>query len=380
MRGQGSGSSSTRGPRRGGRSGRGRVHAIPEGGQQPGDMPEGGQRPGDMPEGGQQPDHIPQQPTVVEAPPVLDAQERVLCVPDARREKLLDSGRVSLSMREIFRKSWLLNGTTWRFLTADQMDYYWDEFKKEYWWDGATYSEDVIKRVFMTHARDHYKDVVNKMKKDAKKKSDIARANRLSEPAGPGTGPVRHACGSRSAIKHMTALGAELGRKPTAMELYNRIHALKADKSVMIDKRAQDMQDAIGQRLSEASLTQTSRDSSSKGTTNMDETQLFLDIEGVNKKRHVYGLGSATSAYIDTAASSRARSNSSSQSVQMPDDEIDRRVQAGIDERLRQMNADMETRMTALVRAELQKMMPNLPPEFRPPTHPPGDDDDTSAV
>ncbi|WCJ24720.1 LUC7 related protein [Euphorbia peplus] len=46
-------------------------------------------------------------------------------------------------------------------------------------------------------------------------------------------------------------------------------------------------QDAIGRGLSKAFLTQTSGDGSSTGTTNVDETQLFLDIEGVNKKQRV---------------------------------------------------------------------------------------------
>ncbi|XP_050208895.1 uncharacterized protein LOC126659625 [Mercurialis annua] len=80
---------------------------------------------------------------------------------------------------------------------------------------------------------------------DEKKKSDVARANRMSEPAGAGSGPVRHTGGSRSAIRHMDVLAEELGRKPTATELYTRMHSTKADKGVMVDKRAQDMSDAI---------------------------------------------------------------------------------------------------------------------------------------
>ncbi|XP_055960638.1 uncharacterized protein LOC130015113 [Mercurialis annua] len=173
---------------------------------------------------------------------------------------------------------------------------------------------------------------------DEKKKSDVARANRMSEPAGAGSGPVRHTGGSRSAIRHMDVLAEELGRKPTATELYTRMHSTKADKGVMVDKRAQNMSDAIAQRLAAASQPPT--DGGSSSTAEVDETQLFLDIEGVNKKRRVYGLGSATSAYVDTMTSSRARTRSTQS--QRTEEEIERRVRAGIQDGLRQITTEVE--------------------------------------
>ncbi|XP_055962340.1 uncharacterized protein LOC130015700 [Mercurialis annua] len=115
------------------------------------------------------------------------------------------------------------------------------------------------------------------------------------------------------------------------------MHSTKADKGVMVDKRAQDMSDAIAQRLAAASQPPTG-DGGSSSTAEVDETQLFLDIEGVNKKRRVYGLGSATSAYVDTTTSSRARTRSTQS--HRTEEEIERRVQAGIQDGLRQITTE----------------------------------------
>ncbi|XP_050218168.1 uncharacterized protein LOC126668950 [Mercurialis annua] len=165
------------------------------------------------------------------------------------------------------------------------------------------------------------------------------------------------------------------------------MHSTKADKGVMVDKRAQNMSDAIAQRLAAASQPPT--DGGSSSTAEVDETQLFLDIEGVNKKRRVYGLGSATSAYVDTKTSSRARTRSTQS--QRTEEEIERRVRAGIQDGLRQITTEVEDlraqqaraneRMAEIIQAEMAKMMQTLPPQYRPPPPPgPSDDDDTPTL
>ncbi|XP_050207363.1 uncharacterized protein LOC126656788 [Mercurialis annua] len=160
----------------------------------------------------------------------------------------------------------------------------------------------------------------------------------MSEPAGAGSGPVRHTGGSRSALKHMHVMERELGRKPSATELYTRLHSTKADKKP-IDKRAHDMTvlnmlrtfpekwDANTERLAAATQPQTGEGSSSSPVA-VDETQVFLDIEGINKKKRVYGLGSASSRYV--GPSSRVQRGSSSRTSQQAGEEVERRVQAGI--------------------------------------------------
>ncbi|XP_055962424.1 uncharacterized protein LOC126686034 [Mercurialis annua] len=336
-----------------------------------------------------------------EPPAVLDDRGRARVHPDPSRTMLIDSGPVSRAMREIFRKCWFDNGTAWRFLTAEQREFYFQEFQKEFWWDSAAYSEEVIRQVFMVHAANRYKDNIHRMRRtqqkhisvtqdiwDAwnafwnsekeKKRSETARANRMSEPAGAGSGPVRHTGGSRSALKHMDVMERELGRKPSATELYTRLHSTKADKKP-VDKRAQDMTDAITERLAAATQPQTGEGSSSTPAA-VDETQVFLDIEGVNKKKRVYGLGSASSRYAGPS-SSRVQRGSSSRTSQQADEEVERRVQAGIQEGLRLAREQQAANMAQMIREEIARMIPNLPAEYRPQRPPtPPDDDDTPAL
>ncbi|XP_050213104.1 uncharacterized protein LOC126664643 [Mercurialis annua] len=165
-----------------------------------------------------------------------------------------------------------------------------------------------------------------------RKRSETARVNQMSEPAGAGSGPARHTGGSRFALKHMDVMERELGRKTSATELNTRLHCTKADKK-LVDKRAQDMTDfpvkwdAITERLAAATRPQIGEGSSSSPAA-VDETQVFLDIEGINKKKSVYGLGSVSSRYAGT--SSRVQRGSSSRSSQQADEEVERRVQADI--------------------------------------------------
>ncbi|XP_050207501.1 uncharacterized protein LOC126656921 [Mercurialis annua] len=335
-----------------------------------------------------------------EPPAVLDDHGRARVHPDPSRTMLIDSRPVSRAMREIFRKCWFDNRTAWHFLTAKQREFYFQKFQKEFWWDRAAYSEKVIRQVFMTHAANRYKDNIHRMRRTQQKhismtqdiwdawnafwnsekerrRSETARANRMSEPAGAGFGPVRHTGGSRSALKHMDVMERELGRKPSATELYTRLHSTKAYKKP-VDKRAQDVADAITKRLAAATQPQTGEGSSSSPAA-VDETQVFLDINDINKKKRVYGLGSASSRYA--GPSSRVQRGSSSRTSQQADEEVERRVQAGIQEGLRLAQEQQTTTMAQLIREEIARMIPNLPAEYRPQPPPtPPDDDDTTAL
>ncbi|XP_050218442.1 uncharacterized protein LOC126669133 [Mercurialis annua] len=160
--------------------------------------------------------------------------------------------------------SWFAEGSSWKKLTAEHKSFYFEEFKKGFCWD-STYPEDLIRGAFYRHAANRYKDTLHNMKPDkkegsvsadtwaswkrdwntaeAKKKSEIARANRMSEPSGAGTGPVRHTAGSRSATRHKTVMTEELGREPNLAELHVRLHLTKPDRTVFFDKRSKDKND-----------------------------------------------------------------------------------------------------------------------------------------
>ena len=131
----------------------------------------------------------------------------------------------------------------------------------------------------------------------------------------------------------------------------------------------------------------------------VDETQLFLDIEGVNKKHRVYGLGLATGAYIDTSRSRAHRVRSSRPSSSSQPDASSQVISAGrrcksgckrkcskckrsgksqmYSQMQARMHADMQAQMADFIRAEVAKMMPTLPPEHRPPPRDDNDEDES---
>ncbi|XP_050211506.1 uncharacterized protein LOC126661689 [Mercurialis annua] len=215
--------------------------------------------------------------------------------------------------------------------TAEQREFYFQEFQKEFWWDRPAYSEeneeDETEEYLLTQdIWDAWNAFWDSEKE--RKRSETARANRMSEPAGASSGPVRHTGGSRSALKHMDVMESQLGRRPSATELYTRLHSTKADKKpienacwlgakyVRVDclfefnKLEMDWE-AITERLVAATQPQTGEGSSSSPAA-VDETQVFLDIEGINKKKRVYGLGSASSRYAGISSTVQRGSSSMS--------------------------------------------------------------------
>ncbi|XP_055961850.1 uncharacterized protein LOC130015539 [Mercurialis annua] len=206
---------------------------------------------------------------------------------------------------------------------------------------------------------------------EAKKKSDIARANRMSEPSGAGTGPVRHTAGSRSATRHKTVMTEELGREPTLAELHVRLHLTKADRT------------AAG----EGSL-------STPET--IDENDLFLSLEAIKKQR-VYGIGSASASYIGQSSRLRRGGSSQTQQQAVVSEEIEQRIarevkerleqrirtlEAGFGERVEQRIRTLEAGFDERIHTELVRLMTTLPPELRPqfPPPPPPPADDTTSL
>ncbi|XP_050222509.1 uncharacterized protein LOC126672599 [Mercurialis annua] len=417
MRGSG-GSSAGRGRGRDTVQGRGRGRGDPEQ-----DAPE------DSDPGAEQqvlaarpaPRRVARQPQPQGQPPATDETGRVRVTPDAAREKLLDSrndsGTASRAILPIFRSRWFAEGSSWKKITAEHKGFYFEEFKKGFCWD-PTYPEDLIRGVFYRHAGNRYKDTLHNMKPDkkegsvsadtwaswkrdwdtaeAKKKSDIARANRMSEPSGAGTGPVRHTAGSRSATRHKTVMTEELGREPTLAELHVRLHLTKADRTVFVDKRSKDKNDRFQAELAAATQSQAAGEGSSSTPEPIDENELFLSLEAVKKQR-VYGIGSASASYIGQSSASRLRRGGSSQQGNVSTEDIEQRiareveerleqrirtVEAGFEERVEQRIRSVEAGFDERIRTELARLMTTLPPELRPqfPPPPPPPADDTTSL
>ncbi|XP_055961463.1 uncharacterized protein LOC130015403 [Mercurialis annua] len=348
MRGSG-GSSAGRGRGRDTGQGRGRGRGDPEH-DPPKDSDPGAEQ--QVLAGRPAPRRVARQPQPQDQPPATDETGRVRVTPDAARERLLDSrndsGTGSRAILPIFRSRWFAEGSSWKKITAEHKGFYFEEFKKGFCWD-STYPEDLIRGVFYRHGGNRYKDTLHNMKSDkkegsvsadtlaswkrdwdtadAKKKSNIARAYRMSEPSGAGTRPVRHAAGSRSATRHKTIM-------PTLAELHVRLHLTKADRTVFVDKRSKDKNDRFQAELAAATQSQATGEGSSSTPESIDENELFLSFKAIKKQR-VYGIGSASASYVGQSSASRLRRGGSSQQGNVSE-EIEQRIAREVEERLEQ--------------------------------------------
>ncbi|XP_050208892.1 uncharacterized protein LOC126659623 isoform X2 [Mercurialis annua] len=325
---------------------------------------------------------------------VLDATGRIRVIPNAQRNRLLDSSTVSRELREIFQSRWWAVGTAWRFLPEEAVSFYFEEFKKKFFWEDE-FEERVIRSTFEKHAANRYSDRLSTYKTsrekdvsitddvwqawervwdsdEAKKKSAQARANRMSEPAGAGTGPVRHTGGSMSALKHKAVLARELGREPTHAEVHKRMHTLKADPTRFVDERAR----IAAERFEQEMLAATQTAEGSTASTPVDPDQVYLAVEGV-KKRRVYGLGSVGSEFVASQrGTSSRRPGSSSQTVSPAADE---RFRTDL---IAQFADTIRDQVQIAVAAAMQQMQQRAqgdvlptPPPPPPPPPPPATDD-----
>ncbi|XP_050222448.2 uncharacterized protein LOC126672536 [Mercurialis annua] len=245
-------------------------------------------------------------------------------------ERLHDSGMVSRGLLDIFRFSWFAEGSTWKKLKAGQKTFYWEEFKKKFFWD-SIYPEQLIRDVFMRHAVNRYKDTLHALK-------------------GKRDDSVNDTVWDAWQAEWATVEGQELGRIPTYTKLYVRMHSTQKDQTKFVDKRSKDK-------------------------------------PGVKKQR-VYGVGSAAASYIASSQTSHSRGGSSSSQQTQTPEEIGERIQTevearvhGMEERVRgQVQRDIEAtvddQIADRVRSELAKMMNSLPPGFCPLQPPRGPDDE----
>ncbi|XP_050233232.1 uncharacterized protein LOC126681724 [Mercurialis annua] len=230
---------------------------------------------------------------------------------------------VSRELLEIFQSRWWAIRIAWRFLPEEAVSFYFEEFKyaaNRYSDRLSTYKTSRGRAVSITD------DVWQAWKRvwdsdEAKKKSAQARANRMSETVGAGTGPVRHTGGSMSALKHKAA--RELGHEPTHAEVHKRMHTLKADPARFMDERARIVADfpEKWERFEQEMLDATQTAEGSTASTPVDPNQVYLAVEGV-KKRRVYGLSSVGSEFVASQrVTSSRRPDRSSQTVSLAADE-----------------------------------------------------------
>ncbi|XP_057802209.1 uncharacterized protein LOC131017476 [Salvia miltiorrhiza] len=176
-----------------------------------------------------------------------------------------------------------VTGTSWKALTEDTIEVYFNRFVNAFEWDPSMYSREVIRTAWIRMARIAYKDFVSATKKlvliekktpaylkehvetawkaywdlpEVKRISEQASKNRRSEHCGPGTGIAIHHGGSRSAIDHAEHLAREknIPVDCAAYDTFLRIHrkeglytGIRSEAhAVEIESRIQDIQATQG--------------------------------------------------------------------------------------------------------------------------------------
>ncbi|KAL3619205.1 hypothetical protein CASFOL_036775 [Castilleja foliolosa] len=238
------------------------------------------------------------------------------------------STKLSTIYRMIIEKELDAAGWTFKAVPDHIRDSWWTMFLNCCCWDVDRYKEVDMKMIFFKEMKDKYSKRLNDYKRihvrtgkrptfidenvwrawetewhkpENKAKSNQCSANRLSEPAGPGTGISKHIGGSKSAIDHSLDIEREKGRPATAYEIFIRMH--RKPDGTFVDHKSISIADEFQKRLDEArALLQDPDDNE------VDENQIYLDVVG-SKSGKFYGTG----CFGKFVASTKGFNNASSQ-------------------------------------------------------------------
>ncbi|XP_074576181.1 uncharacterized protein LOC141832603 [Curcuma longa] len=292
-----------------------------------------------------------------------------------------DGHSVSNYITAKFKERVCASGHTWRHVSKEMRDFYYDEFIKKYTWEEG--HEQEFKETWNDVCATRYKDLLYKCRRKGTRpwfipediwnswraiwaaekwqsNAHIARANRNTELAGPSTGSSKHTAGSRSIVEHTLDMENELQRPPTCWEIFSKTH--KSKDGTFVDKRAEAFEAELNARFEQASQP-TVEGGERQTLTNDQINQIYYDVVGGKKKSStLYGLGSQAKVVYDREMAPRARGRPSGSSSDVTS--------------LREENQDLKNRLSALeaqqrahdqqlaeMRALIQNMsVPPLPP------------------
>ncbi|KAK1357992.1 hypothetical protein POM88_051248 [Heracleum sosnowskyi] len=210
-------------------------------------------------------------------------------------------------------------GYTWKTVSKDTKEFYFEEFKKWFVWKQP---DNIMYKAFFKNAAIRYKDLrsrarahwetkpelSNKIGRDVwlswieewktpecRAKSEKKRQNRRGG-VDDGDYPATHTGGSASGRTHTARLAEKWKRNPSPIEVFEHLHTKNHDKVTYIDKKSA----AIAENIKTLRAERSKPVDGSSVPQPVDDLMLYYDtIGGRNKRNRIYGIGSSVDIFYE---------------------------------------------------------------------------------
>ncbi|KAH0643838.1 hypothetical protein KY290_034093 [Solanum tuberosum] len=185
------------------------------------------------------------------------------------------------------------NGINWKGVSQPVKDFYFGEFKKEFYWDSST-NENAVKRQWEIKASLRYRDFISRIKKNGTNPeyvADIVWENWMRLWQAPEN--VAKSETNKKIVVEEEKLLSELiqaiekGRDPTPSELHLHVHTHDHDGKSFVDERAQIVHERYEEILREKIESESDN----------DQRDAYYQAADGEKKRRIYGLGIQIKSY-----------------------------------------------------------------------------------
>ncbi|XP_073156235.1 uncharacterized protein [Henckelia pumila] len=235
-----------------------------------------------------------------------------------------ENHKVSSYITSLFYTQTCEEGYSWKFVTEDQRQWYWDEFVRYRW----VLAIDLdIKRVWYINTKELYRQTIHRWRSQGKHPETITeetwskwtavwasqdwldtakiyKANKHSEPAGPGTGQTKHTGGSKSYAMHVVDMRKKNKHEPNAWEVFLQMHRTSDGK--FVDERSKNLNEKMEAYMLEA-MTPLEDGTIHPEPTNNDINEHFKLICGGRKNGRMYGLSTLANTMYPAVMAPRQR-------------------------------------------------------------------------
>ncbi|XP_065870446.1 uncharacterized protein [Euphorbia lathyris] len=222
---------------------------------------------------------------------------------------ILPSDKSSRAIRKIFEKKLDVEGAKWKMVSQETKEFYFQEFKKCFFWDQAI--DPMVKHAWHKKAAMRYSDLLSETKSKGVRPAFIphdvwkrwlelwsdpayvrmSQQNKLNRRKGEdGPAGACHTGGSVPHLEHRKRLAEQLGRDPTPHELFVYTHTRKHDGQSFVDQRAKEVHERV----------ESIREQMTQNSSTVDESKVFYEAAGGKRRSRVYGLGSEGPEYYNS--------------------------------------------------------------------------------